>query len=66
MAKKQFYNHPTLGRLPLVPHPTLEGRLVAYHGGRAIYECDAQTPEPEKKRAPKPTVPQGYGKEQEE
>ena len=61
MAKKLTYNHPTLGRLPLVPHPRLKGRLVAYHGARAIYECDAPPPEPKKKRAPKPSAEKDEG-----
>lgn len=35
-----FYEHPTLGQLPLVPHPTKPWRLVALWQGTEIYECD--------------------------
>jgi hypothetical protein len=37
------YEHPTLGPIELVPHPTLPGRSVGYWKGRAIVEVD--TPE---------------------
>ena len=35
-----FYDHPTLGPIPLIEHPTKPGRLAAYHQGRAIFETD--------------------------
>jgi len=39
--QQQTYQHPTYGELPLVPHPDRPWRLVAYYGGREIYETDA-------------------------
>lgn len=55
-AKKQVYEHPQFGRLPLTVHPTKPWRLVAYHGSRAVYETDnpAHEPEPEPVSEPEP------------
>lgn len=57
-----YYSHPS-GDLPLVPHPTLEGRVVACLNGVEIFETDAKLvawpePEPEHRPAPEPE-PQG-------
>lgn len=51
-----YYRHPA-GDLPLVPHPTLEGRVVACLNGVEIFETDAKLvdwPEPE----PAPELPE--------
>lgn len=40
--KQRFYEHPTAGPLPLVPHPVLPGRVVAYLNHVAVYETNAE------------------------
>ncbi len=36
----EFYEHPTLGPIPLTIHPDKPDKLVAVHGGQRIVEMD--------------------------